>query len=114
VVWPDIFQISKTKFPFQISKIFSKTKSPPRAVRSLLQNLFLFWISWLKLNFASTNQSATVVTSEMTRKYQSDSLFGWLVPGGWCWFVLRERYRRLVADKPSEQCVNFSLFFIIA
>jgi hypothetical protein len=46
------------------------------------------------------------------------SLFGWLVPDGWCcfvlrekycwlivggWFVLREKYCWLVADKPSEQ-----------
>jgi hypothetical protein len=48
------------------------------------------------------------------------SLFGWLVPDGWCWFVLREeycwlvaggwfvlreKYCWLVADKPSEQAV---------
>jgi hypothetical protein len=47
-----------------------------------------------------------------------DSLFGWLVADGWCWFVLREKYCWLVAggwfvlrekycwlvaDKPSEQ-----------
>jgi hypothetical protein len=47
-----------------------------------------------------------------------NSLFGWLVADGWCWFVLREEYRWLVADgwfvvrekycwlvadKPSEQ-----------
>jgi hypothetical protein len=25
-------------------------------------------------------------------------LFVWLVADGWCWFVLREKYRRLVAD----------------
>jgi hypothetical protein len=25
------------------------------------------------------------------------SLFGWLVAGGWCWFVLREEYCWLVA-----------------
>jgi hypothetical protein len=25
------------------------------------------------------------------------SLFGWLVPDGWCWFVLREEYCWLVA-----------------
>jgi hypothetical protein len=46
------------------------------------------------------------------------SLFGWLVPDGWCWFalreeywwlvaggwfVLREKYRWLVVDKPNEQ-----------
>jgi hypothetical protein len=45
------------------------------------------------------------------------SLFVWLVADGWCWFVLREKYRWLVvggwfglrekycwlvADKPSE------------
>jgi hypothetical protein len=45
-------------------------------------------------------------------------MFGWLVAGGWCWFVLREeycwlvvggwfvvreKYCWLVADKPSEQ-----------
>jgi hypothetical protein len=47
-----------------------------------------------------------------------NSLFGWLVADGWCWFVLREEYCWLVAgdwfvlrekyywrvaDKPSEQ-----------
>jgi hypothetical protein len=31
------------------------------------------------------------------------SLFGWLVADGWCWFVLREEYSWLMADKPSEQ-----------
>jgi hypothetical protein len=50
-----------------------------------------------------------------------DSLFGWLVADGWCWFVLREeycwlvaggwfvvrgKYCWLVADKPNEQGVN--------
>jgi hypothetical protein len=25
------------------------------------------------------------------------SLFGWLMAGGWCWFVLREEYCWLVA-----------------
>jgi hypothetical protein len=50
-----------------------------------------------------------------------NSLFGWLVADGWCWFVLREeycwlvadgwfvlreKYCWLVADKPSEQGVN--------
>jgi hypothetical protein len=48
----------------------------------------------------------------------TNSLFGWLVADGWCWFVLREeycwliadgwfvlreKYCWLVADKPSEQ-----------
>jgi hypothetical protein len=52
---------------------------------------------------------------------QLDSLFGWLVADGWCWFVLREgycwliaggwfvlreKYCWLVADKPSEQGEN--------
>jgi hypothetical protein len=27
----------------------------------------------------------------------TDSLFGWLVADGWCWFVLREEYCWLVA-----------------
>jgi hypothetical protein len=27
----------------------------------------------------------------------SNSLFGWLVADGWCWFVLREEYCWLVA-----------------
>jgi hypothetical protein len=46
------------------------------------------------------------------------TLFGWLVAGDWCWFVLREKYCWLVvggwfvlrekycwlvADKPNEQ-----------
>jgi hypothetical protein len=34
-------------------------------------------------------------------------LFGWLVADGWCWFVLREKYYWLVADKPSEQGVSY-------
>jgi hypothetical protein len=29
--------------------------------------------------------------------------FVWLVADGWCWFVLREEYCWLVADKPNEQ-----------
>jgi hypothetical protein len=33
-------------------------------------------------------------------------LFVWLVADGWCWFVLREKYCWLVADKPSEQAVS--------
>jgi hypothetical protein len=53
-----------------------------------------------------------------------NSLFGWLVADGWCWFVLREeycwlvasgwfvvreKYCWLVADKPNEQaaCTRF-------
>jgi hypothetical protein len=54
-------------------------------------------------------------------RYKVKSLFGWLVPDGWCWFVLREKYCWLVtggwfvvrekycwlvADKPSEQGVS--------
>jgi hypothetical protein len=50
--------------------------------------------------------------------HETSSLFGWLVAGGWCWFVLREwycwliacgwfvlreKYYWLVPDKPSEQ-----------
>jgi hypothetical protein len=50
--------------------------------------------------------------------WKFQSLFGWLVADGWCWFVLREEYCWLVAggwfvvrekycwlmaDKPSEQ-----------
>jgi hypothetical protein len=39
---------------------------------------------------------------------------------GWCWFVLREKYCWLVADKPSEQgecegevlAVLFRVFFL--
>jgi hypothetical protein len=30
-------------------------------------------------------------------KVASNSLFGWLVADGWCWFVLREEYCWLVA-----------------
>jgi hypothetical protein len=52
---------------------------------------------------------------------ERNSLFGWLVADGWCWFVpreeycwlvaggwfvLREKYCWLVADKPSEQGRN--------
>jgi hypothetical protein len=53
-----------------------------------------------------------------------NGLFVWLVADGWCWFVLREKYCRLVpdgwfalrekyywlvADKPSEQGENLVL-----
>jgi hypothetical protein len=52
------------------------------------------------------------------KETRRNSLFGWLVADGWCWFVLREEYCWLVAggwfdvrekycwlmaDKPSEQ-----------
>jgi hypothetical protein len=36
-----------------------------------------------------------------------------LVADGWCWFVLREKYCWLVADKPSEQGSPLDLFFLI-
>jgi hypothetical protein len=35
------------------------------------------------------------------------SMFGWLMVGGW--FVLREKYCWLVADKPNEQAVSHKL-----
>jgi hypothetical protein len=35
---------------------------------------------------------------------KSTTSWFWLVAGGW--FVLREKYRWLVADKPSEQGAN--------
>jgi hypothetical protein len=53
----------------------------------------------------------------MLRTLSTNSLFVWLVADDWCWFVLREKYRWLiaggwfvltekycwlVADKPSE------------
>jgi hypothetical protein len=56
--------------------------------------------------------------SKATGSAAANSLFGWLVADGWCWFVvreeycwlvaggwfvLREKYCWLVADKPSEQ-----------
>jgi hypothetical protein len=28
---------------------------------------------------------------------ETSSLFVWLVAGGWCWFILREKYWWLVA-----------------
>jgi hypothetical protein len=55
------------------------------------------------------------------KRKEANSLFGWLVVDGWCWFVLREeycwlvaggwfvvreKYCWLVAHKPSEQAVN--------
>jgi hypothetical protein len=60
--------------------------------------------------------------------HQSNSLFVWLVADGWCWFVLREKYCWLivadwfvlrekycwlVADKPSEEAVNFFALYAI-
>jgi hypothetical protein len=64
-----------------------------------------------------------VIKTTGTNEYwlQNNSLFGWLVADGWCWFVLREeycwlvaggwfglreKYCWLVADKPSEHGVN--------
>jgi hypothetical protein len=56
--------------------------------------------------------------SKYEKRPATNSLFGWLVADGWCWFllreeycwlvatgwfVLREKYCWLVADKPSEQ-----------
>jgi hypothetical protein len=56
-------------------------------------------------------------TGRKGKKLTNQSLFGWLVADGWCWFVLREeycwlvaggwfvvreRYCWLVADKPNE------------
>jgi hypothetical protein len=37
-------------------------------------------------------------------------LFVWLVADGWCWFVLREKYCWLVADKPNEQGDSSSFY----
>jgi hypothetical protein len=31
------------------------------------------------------------------------------VADGWCWFVLREKYCWLVADKPNEQGADFAV-----
>jgi hypothetical protein len=57
-----------------------------------------------------------------------NSLFGWLVACGWCWFVLgeeycwlvaggwfvlREKYCWLVADKPSEQGESLSCLELV-
>jgi hypothetical protein len=62
----------------------------------------------------------------MARWELSNSLFGWLVADGWCWFVLREeywwlvadgwfvvreKYCWLVADKPSEQGVSSEVVY---
>jgi hypothetical protein len=42
--------------------------------------------------------------NELNEEYIVEGgLFVWLVADGWCWFVLREKYCWLVADKPSEQ-----------
>jgi hypothetical protein len=43
----------------------------------------------VKLEFSFYVVSVSLVTN---------SLFGWLVADGWCWFVLREKYCWLVAD----------------
>jgi hypothetical protein len=60
------------------------------------------------------------ISHYLKRLKQRDSLFGWLVADGWCWFVLREeycwlvaggwfvvreKYYWLVAGKPSEHGV---------
>jgi hypothetical protein len=61
---------------------------------------------------------ATTVVSISWCEATTSSPFGWLVAGGWCWFVLREeycwlfaggwfvvreKYCCLVADKPSDR-----------
>jgi hypothetical protein len=69
----------------------------------------------------------TLCKTRPKRPYQAfklNSLFGWLVADGWCWFVLREeycwlvaggwfvvreKYCWLVADKPNEQGVKSKL-----
>jgi hypothetical protein len=35
--------------------------------------------------------------SKSVRTNSNNSLFGWVVADGWCWFVLREEYCWLVA-----------------
>jgi hypothetical protein len=64
------------------------------------------------------SQSVQLVVDSARRAASTNSLFGWLVADGWCWFVVREeycwlvvdgwfvvreKYCWLVADKPSEQ-----------
>jgi hypothetical protein len=66
--------------------------------------------------FGTPWESAVAAASAVAG--DTNSLFGWLVVDGWCWFVLREeycwlvaggrfvvreKYCWLVADKPSEQ-----------
>jgi hypothetical protein len=91
----------------------------------------------MKLNFVSTERiyiDYTVIVSRDEERKPSgstrpqvvavgkhNSLFGWLVADGWCWFVLREKYCWLVAggwfvlrekycwlvaDKLSEQAAS--------
>jgi hypothetical protein len=45
-------------------------------------------------------------TCEGLQSTETSGLFVWLVADGWCWFVLREKYYWLVADKPSEQAAD--------
>jgi hypothetical protein len=46
--------------------------------------------------------SLHIEKTERTDYSSSYGLFGWLVADDWCWFVVREKYCWLVADKRSE------------
>jgi hypothetical protein len=74
--------------------------------------------SWLPRQRCRRPTRCRALTPTAADAAPSHSLFGWLVAGGWCWFVLREEYYWLVvggwfvlrekycwlmADKPSEQ-----------
>jgi hypothetical protein len=44
-----------------------------------------------------------ILVIQMELVSEASSLFVWLVTGCWCWFVLREKYFWLVANKANEQ-----------
>jgi hypothetical protein len=78
-------------------------------------------LKWLTVStiYHDTKRTYQIVRKPNEGRTQTlNSLFGWLVADGWCWFVLREeycwlvaggwfvlreKYCWLVADKPSEQ-----------
>jgi hypothetical protein len=53
----------------------------------------LFWKGAVKCS----GGDCLVVAWPLACRDTNDSLFGWLVADGWCWFVMREEYCWLVA-----------------
>jgi hypothetical protein len=86
----------------------------------MIRNQFVVAFPFTFYEFLDHVESILVTVSDSAIYFSEGllSLFGWLVADGWCWFVLREKYRWLVAggwfvvrekycwlvaDKPSEQ-----------
>jgi hypothetical protein len=59
----------------------------------------------LRVHFLKSFQEGRICEI-LSQKGPKNKKVGWLVAGGW--FVVREKYCWLVADKPSEQGVSVS------